>query len=473
MNNESPAQQTTECPFNRAEQVGSASPAPTMQVAPGRLPMVGHMWPLMRNPFDFFADLRASGNVIKIYIGKRPIYFLTNARLAHQVLVKDARSFGKGMVWEAVHPLSGNGLLASGRELHRRQRRLIQPLFHRKMIASYAQIMTAESQELAESWQPGQKIIVQKAMLELTLTTIVRSMFSGSLPKDVVQEIIRSLPIFTYGMVARTVLPAWLCKVSGFDRRFLGAADRLRATVDHVVRTDQSADGADLLSHLRAARDPETGEAMSEDLIRDELVSIMMAGTETTAATLTWAFHEIAHHPEVEEKLRAELREVLGGRSAEYDDIANLNYTRAVVNEVLRRYSLLMLFRRAEEPVVIDGIPLPAGADIMFSQIDLHRDGDAFADPDSFKPERWLVDREHLPDRNAFLPFGEGNRLCIGEAYAQAKAVIALATILGRWRLIPAPGHTVRKVAAAMPRPNNLPMIVTPLNSDRSELNHA
>lgn len=141
--------------------------------------MVGHMWPLMRNPFDFFADLRARGNVIKIHIGKRPIYFLTNARLAHQVLVKDARSFGKGKVWEAVHPLSGNGLLASSRELHRRQRRLIQPLFHRKMIASYAQIMTAESQELAESWQPGQKIIVQKAMLELTLTTIVRSMFSG------------------------------------------------------------------------------------------------------------------------------------------------------------------------------------------------------------------------------------------------------------------------------------------------------
>ncbi|WP_268248337.1 cytochrome P450 [Rhodococcus sp. AQ5-07] len=330
-----------------------------MQVAPGRLPMVGHMWPLMRNPFDFFADLRASGNVIKIYIGKRPIYFLTNARLAHQVLVKDARSFGKGMVWEAVHALSGNGLPASGRELHRRQRRLIQPLFHRKMIASYAQIMTAESQEVAESWQPGQKIIVQKAMLELTLTTIVRSMFSGSLPKDVVQEIIRSLPIFTYGMVARTVLPAWLCKASGFDRRFLGAADRLRATVDHVVRTDQSADGADLLSHLRAARDPETDEAMSEDLIRDELVSIMMAGTETTAATLTWAFHEIAHHPEVEEKLRAELREVLGGRPAEYADIANLNYTRAVV-KVLRRYSLLMLFRRAEEAVVIDGIPLRA-----------------------------------------------------------------------------------------------------------------
>ncbi|WP_410653341.1 cytochrome P450 [Amycolatopsis sp. cmx-4-54] len=472
MSNDSSARQTPACPFSGAG-TGQEPPARTVRVAPGRLPMIGHIWPLMRNPFDFFADLRAGGDMVKLYIGKRPIYFLTTARLAHQVLVKEARSFGKGMVWEAVHPLSGNGLLASDRALHRRQRRLIQPLFHRKMIASYAQIMTAESQSLAESWKPGQKVAVQKAMIELTLTTIVRSMFSGSLPGDVVREIIRSLPIFTYGMVARTVLPAWLCKVSGFDRRFLGAADRLRAAVDHVVRTDKTADGTDLLSHLRAARDPDTGEAMSDDLIRDELVSIMMAGTETTAATLTWAFHELSQHPEIERKLRAELRDVLGGRPAEYDDIEKLSYTRAVVNEVLRRYSLLMLFRRAEEPVVIDGVHLAAGADIMFSQIDLHRDGEAFTDPDRFHPERWLVARENLPDRTAFLPFGEGNRRCIGESYAQAKAVIALATILGRWRLVPAPGHTVRRVAAAMPRPNSLPMIVTPLKTDGSELSHA
>ncbi|HET6704283.1 cytochrome P450 [Amycolatopsis sp.] len=472
MSDDSAAQQTPACPFSGTEP-GPEPPARTVPVAPGRLPMIGHIWPLMRNPFDFFADLRARGDVVKLYIGKRPIYFLTTARLAHQVLVKEARSFGKGMVWEAVHPLSGNGLLASDRALHRRQRRLIQPLFHRQMIASYAQIMTAEAQALAESWQPGQKVVVQKAMIELTLTTIVRSMFSGSLPGDVVREIIRSLPIFTYGMVARTVLPAWLCKVSGFDRRFLDAASRLRAAVDHVVRTDKSADGTDLLSHLRAARDPDTGEAMGDDLIRDELVSIMMAGTETTAATLTWAFHELSRHPEVEAKLRAELRDVLGGRPAEYDDIEKLTYTRAVVNEVLRRYSLLMLFRRAEEPVVVDGVPLAAGADVMFSQIDLHRDGAAFPEPDRFHPGRWLVDREHLPHRTAFLPFGEGNRRCIGEPYAQAKAVIALATILGRWRLVPAPGHTVRRVAAAMPRPNSLPMIVTPLNTDGSEPAHA
>jgi cytochrome P450 len=462
----------SQCPYTGTEQTHDGPPTRAVPVAPGKWPMLGHIFPLMRNPFDFFADLRAQGDMVQIFIGKRPIYFFTTARLAHHVLVKDARSFGKGMVWEAVHPLSGNGLLASDRALHRRQRRLIQPLFHKQMIASYAKIMTAESHALAESWVPGERVIMQKAMVELTLTTIARSMFTGSLPKAVVQEIIRSLPIFTYGMVARTVLPSWLCKASGFDRRFMGAADRLRGAVDHVVRTDQSGDGADLLSHLRAARDPDTGEAMSEDLIRDELVSIMMAGTETTAATLTWAFHEIAQHPDVERKLRTELRTVLDGRPAEFTDIDDLTYTRAVVNEVLRRYSLLMLFRRAETDVVIDGVELPAGADIMFSQIDLHRDGSAFTDPDSFRPERWLVDRDQLPDRTAFLPFGEGNRRCIGESYAQAKAVIALATILGRWRLVPAPRHTVRRVAAAMPRPNSLPMIVTPVTSDRSELNH-
>lgn len=468
MSNELSMPQNSACPFGGSEPRPEPSRPLTVQVAPGRLPLIGHIWPLMRNPFVFFADLRARGEVVQIYIGKRPIYFLTTARLAHQVLVKEARSFGKGMVWEAVHPLSGDGLLASGRELHRRQRRLIQPLFHRSMIAAYANIMTIESQALAESWKPGQKIDVQKVMIELTLTTIVRSMFSGSLPRDVVREIIRSLPIFTYGMVARTVLPGWLCWASGFDRRFLGAATRLRAAVDQVIRTDKSADGSDLLSHLRAARDPDTGEPMSDDLIRDELVSIMMAGTETTAATLTWAFHEVSQHPEVERMLRVELQDVLGGGPAKYDDIEKLIYTRAVVNEVLRRYSLLMLFRRAEEPVIIDGIPLPKGADIMFSQLDLHREGAEFTDPDRFYPERWLADREHLPNRTAFIPFGEGNRSCIGEPYARAKAVITLATILGRWRLVPENEHTVRRVAAAMPRPNSLPMIVTALDTDEA-----
>jgi len=201
---------------------------------------------------------------------------------------------------------------------------------------------------------------------------------------------------------------------------------------------------------------------MSDELVRDELVSIMMAGTETTAASLTWAFHELSQNPDVERRLRAELRDTLGGRPARYDDIANLPYTQAVVNEVLRRYSLLMLFRRVETPVVLDGVRLPAGADVMFSQIDLHRDSAAFPEPDRFEPERWLVDRSELPAREAFIPFGDGNRRCIGEGYAQAKAAIALATILGRWRLVPVPGHQVRRLAAAMPRPYSLPMIVTP-----------
>jgi cytochrome P450 len=138
--------------------------------APGRLPVIGHMWPLTRNPFNFFESLRDSGEIVKFYIGSRPIYYLTTARLAHEVLVTEARAYGKGIVYEAVHPLSGNGLLASGRELHRRQRRLIQPLFHKKMIQSYAETMTSQTQSLADSWHSGQRIAVPKVMTELALT---------------------------------------------------------------------------------------------------------------------------------------------------------------------------------------------------------------------------------------------------------------------------------------------------------------
>jgi cytochrome P450 len=444
-------------------QDGTLQPTP---VARGRLPVIGHMWRLIHDPLSFFAALRKSpDDIVKLYIGSRPVYFITTAQLAHEVLVTESRSFGKGMVYDAVHPLSGNGLLASPRELHRKQRRILQPLFHKNMIKLYAATMTNVSESLVNSWRPGQRIAVPQVMIELTLTSIVRSMFSGELPPSVVQDIIRSLPIFTYGMVARTILPAWLCRFSGFDRRFLSAADRLRSAVDAVVQAEPvaGADTANLLSHLRAALDPETGEPMTDDLIRDELVSIMMAGTETTAATLTWAFHEISQNPDVERRLRDELRDVLDGRSVAYDDLATLPYTRAVVTEVLRKYSLLMLFRRAESPVVIGHTQLSPGTDVMFSQIDLHRDANVFHDPDRFDPDRWLADRETRPARDAFIPFGDGNRRCLGEGYAQAKAAIALATILSRWRLVPVSGRKVRLVTAAMPRPNSLHMTVTPI----------
>ncbi|MFF5585669.1 cytochrome P450 [Streptomyces hygroscopicus] len=477
MSDEFPANHAPRCPVSergheRESPPRSApreSPRRSAPVAPGRLPLLGHMWPLMRDPFTFFTSLRHRGDIVRIYMGRRPIHFLTTARLAHQILVENARSFDKGMVYDAVHPLSGNGLLASGRELHRRQRRIIQPLFHKDMIKVYAETMSGEAQSLADSWRPGQRVDLDQVMIELTLTTLVRSMFSGRLPRSVVRDILHSLPLFTRGMVARTVLPAWLCRVTGFDRRFLAAAGRLRSAVDAVVRSGQpdGVEGSDLLSFLRAARDPETGQTMSDELIRDELVSIMMAGTETTGATLAWTFHELTEHPAVEQRLRAELRDVLGGRPAGYDDLADLRYTRAVVNEVLRRYSLLMLFRRTTTPVVLGGVALPAGADVMFSQSDLHRDAGAFPEPDAFSPERWLVDRDSLPPREAFIPFGAGNRRCIGEGYAQAEAVIALATILTRWRLVPVPGH-VRRVAAAMPRPRSLPMTVTPVADEGS-----
>lgn len=472
MTNDSVSPAVSVCPLATAQGQHTNAPLQTQAstrptpVARGKLPVIGHMWPLIRDPFTFFATLRKSPNdIVKIYIGSRPVYFITTAQLAHEVLVTKSRSFGKGMVYEAVHPLSGNGLLASPRELHRRQRRILQPLFHKNMIKLYAATMTNVSESLVSSWRPGQRIAVPQVMIELTLSSIVRSMFSGQLPQSVVQDIIRSLPIFTYGMVARTVLPGWLCRLSGFDRRFLAAADRLRSAVDAVVQAEpvEGADTANLLSHLRAARDPETGEPMSDDLIRDELVSIMMAGTETTAATLTWAFHELSENPAVEQQLRSELQRVLGDRSVTYDDLAALPYTRAVISEVLRKYSLLMLFRRAESSVIIGQTALSPGADVMFSQIDLHRDETIFRDPDRFDPDRWLADRENLPAREAFIPFGDGNRRCLGEGYAQAKAAIALATILSRWRLVPVPGHKVRLVAAAMPRPNSLPMTVVPI----------
>lgn len=436
----------------------------SVPVAPGRLPLLGHLVGLTRDRMEFLESLRVLGPLVRVYFGTLPVYVLTDTTVLHQVLVEQGRCFEKGKLFDEMRPLLGNGLGTSERELHRRQRRLIQQVFHRDRIAAYATIMSAQAQTLADSWRPSQRLQVDQVMIELTLTTLMRTIFSGTFAPATVMRIHRMMRTVVRGILARTVTPKPLLMLTGADRRFTTVARRLRVIVDDLIAGHQVSDAEyqDLLAVLLAARDPETGEPMDAVLVCDELISFVIAGTETTANALTWVFHELGGNPAVEQRLHAEIDAEIGGRPVTHDDLDRLPYTRAVVTEILRLYALPILMRRAVSPAVVGHVDMPPGTEVLFSLAALHRDPEAFPDPHQFDPGRWLPGNDRQPPRGCFLPFGSGARQCIGDTFAVTEMMIAVATIAARWQLRPPPGSTVRAVAHATLHPNRLPMTAVP-----------
>lgn len=232
-----------------------------------------------------------------------------------------------------------------------------------------------------------------------------------------------------------------------------------------VVVASWRADGTDhgdLLSMLMLARDEDTGEAMTDQQVFDEVLILLTAGSETTAVALTWLFHEIARNSEIEQRIRSELDDVLSDRPMTLADVPKLEYTGRVINEVLRMYPLWILMRRALVDVELGGVRLPAGTEIMFSPYSLHFDPRFHEDPDRFDPDRWLPERAARLPKGAFIPFGAGGRQCIGKAFAQTEITVAAATILARWRLVPATGKPVRIKVTSAAYPSHMPMLVTP-----------
>jgi cytochrome P450 len=417
--------------------------------APGRFPLLGHTWQLWRQPFELLENLHRMDDVVRVDLGNMPVYFLTHPELIHDVLVGKARSFEKGRLFDRMRRLLGDGLPTSEGDFHRTQRRLIQPAFHRERIAGYVEIMQRHTRQRVESWRPGQLIMIDRETHELILSIIAEAMCSTTAGAAAVAEIHRSLPPVVRGVLIRAFTPKLLDPLPiPLNRRFDAAADRLRGVV-----------ADDLLSMLLAARDQDTGEPMPDVQVRDELLTMLYGGTETSATTLAWAFHELGRHPDVAARLRAE---VAGRRTVTAGDLPALTYTDQVLREVSRLHSLPLLMRRAIEPVEIGGMRFPVGTEFGLSQYALHRDPRFYPQPELFDPDRWAPDKPP-PPKGAFIPFGAGSRKCIGDAFAWTEMLVVLATVVARWRLVPVPGHTVRKIPAAAPRPDAIPMTVQPV----------
>jgi cytochrome P450 len=434
--------------------------------APGGLPLIGHVVPLIRRPLDFMQSLRSTGDLVRVDVGTLPIYFVNGADLTHELLVTKARHVEKGRFFVRARVLVGDALPTAPSHIHRPHRRLMQPAFHRERIAGYAQVMAERARAMADAWTAHRTIAVDEELAEFSVGTLAETMFSTDISRPAAVAVRRDVPILLKTALLRAVTPRLLDRLPiPANRKFDEAAFRLRKVIDDVIvaSREQGDSGVDdLLTMLLTAEDSDTGEALSDREVRDELVAIMFAGTETTASTLSWTFHELAAHPEVEKRLLDEITSVVGDRPITFEDVPKLEYTDRVLREVSRMHSVPLLMRRVAAPVEIGGTELPVGTEIAFSLYALHRDARLYENPERFDPDRWLPERSQGRPREGYIPFGAGNRKCIGDGFAWTEIVITLATVLTRWRLEPLPDHSVREVASAVAHPDRLPMRAIP-----------
>jgi cytochrome P450 len=404
--------------------------------------------------------------VVRIRLGGLPAYVVNDAELIRSVLVGEAGRFDQGVLIEKVRPLLGSGVGTADGAEHRRLRRLMQPAFHKARIARYAATMTAVAAERTELWEPYGILRVDEEMNELALTTVARALFSSDLGADAVTEVQRSLPLVLDEIPRRSMLPDILLRLpTPANRRFDQAVRRLRSATRHVVEAARAdgTDRGDLLSVLLLAADETTGEQLTDAQVHDQLVNMLVAGTETTGATLAWIFHELAREPAIERRLHQEIDQVLAGRPAVFEDIPDLPLTLRVVQEALRRYAPWIILRLSPDEVLLGGVRVPAGATVLFSPYVLHHQPQLHADPLAFDPDRWLPERAARLPKAASIPFGAGSRQCPGNVFALTQAVLQVATVAARWRFRPADGTRVRELArGAVVHPTAMPMRALP-----------
>jgi cytochrome P450 len=433
-------------------------------VAPGRLPLVGHLPALARRPLEFVASLREHGDLVELRLGRRRAYLVCHPELVREVLL-DSRTYDKGgSFFDAMRGILGNGLIISNWADHRRQRRLVQPAFHPRRLSSYAAVMCEEAAALTVAWRPGDVVDVNEMTHAVAARVTFRSLFSTDAAAEVVDEVRHAITPLGEGVFRRTLDPSGLYErlPLASNRRFERLLVRLRAIIDGLVderRRCSRDDHGDVLSMLLAARDEDTGERLTGEEIRDQVMNLLLGGAETAATTLAWTFHLLAGHPGVERRLHEEVDGVLAGRPATLADLPRLDLTRRVVSESLRVCApVWMLTRVTAVDTVLAGRRIPAGTTILFSLYAQHRDPGLFAEPGRFDPDRWLPERAQAMPRHASAPFGGGARKCIGDDFAMVETMIVLATIAARWRLRAVPGSIARPRPLATLGPGQLLM---------------
>lgn len=419
-----------------------------------------------RDPLAYLTALaRTHGDVVRVRVGPARIWLLAHPEQVQEVLVTHQRRF-HGLAFEAVRRIVGDGVLSAQGEAHRRQRRAVQPAFHRPRLPDYAAVMVAHARRWTDARRPGEVLALREAMMQLTLDVVGETMFGAA--DAAAADDVRALLDAGLRLFGPLTLPVarWMEHLPlPAARRFTEARDRLDRRIAALLAERRRAMAApsgkgsrdDLLSLLLAAQAGPDGpardglRALDDRWARDETMTIFVAGHETTASALTWAWWLLARHPEAERRLHNELDRVLGERDPTAGDVPRLPYAAAVFAESLRLWPTVpMVFRRALEPHPVGRWTVRPGEVVALSQWVVHHDARWWPEPERFWPERWLsgpptVDPGGMTDaaaraprpRLAYFPFGAGARVCIGEHFAAQEGALLLATIARRWRVLP------------------------------------
>lgn len=420
--------------------------------------LIGNLGEVNRDPLNTIVQwVREYGDIVYFRLLSFPVFILARPDYIEQVLITNNRNFKKSRDYRGLGSVLGRGLLTSEGDFWMRQRRLMQPAFYHDRVQSYADIMTDYTARMLDEWRDGEVRDVHEDMMALTLRIVVQALFSADVRDDApavgdaLNDVLRSLTTETMFFPALQKIP------TRKNRCLRSAIERLNNTIYRIIAERRGrGDGAgstDVLGMLLAARDDDGG-AMTDQQIRDEVMTLFLAGHETTALALSWTCYLLAQNPEVERKLQAEVDAALGARpAATLADLPNLPYARMVLNESMRIYPPVWgIGREAVRECEIGGYRVPKGSQIWINQWVMHRDPRYFEDPERFDPERWSGDFAKRLPKFAYFPFGGGPRLCIGQSFALMEAALILATMARRYRLtlaedanvVPLPTITLR-----------------------------
>ncbi len=431
------------------------------------IPLLGVLAEFRKNAPQFLLEAsRQHGDLVHLKLGPQQVYFVRHPDAIRDILVTNQSNFKKSRMLERAKVLLGEGLLTSEGEFHKRQRRLSQPAFHRDRLINYARAMVECSEAARERWSPGETYDFAREMNRLTLAIVARTLFSAKVDSEA--DEIGAAMTDVLSLFETVLLPfsEWMEKLPlPSVKRFERARNTLDRTIYGIIeeRRKSGEDRGDLLSMLLLAQD-EDASGMSDKQVRDEALTLFLAGHETTANALAWTWYLLSQNPEAESPMHAEIDEVLDGRPPTFDDLPNLRYTEMVFSESLRLFPPAWgIGRRALADYPIGDYTVPEQSIILMSPFVTHRDERWFPDPDRFIPERWLPEAVAARPKFSFFPFGGGARVCIGERFAWMEGVLALATIAQRWRFRLSPDQRVETRALITLRPKfGMKMIAEP-----------
>jgi cytochrome P450 len=452
-------------PIVQTEQAATkASSSSSQHKSPPRLrsfSLLGIASEMQRDPLRFMREARQYGDVVGMRFVFSDAYLIYHPDSVKHVLQENNTNYNKDLfTYKLFRPFLGRGLLTNDGESWLHQRRLMQPAFHRKRIATYGTIMAEATLALMERWQKyvqqDSSLDIAEEMMHLTLGIVGQTLFSIDLSDDTntigpaVTTMLKLLGNYIYDPFPPISVP------TPRNRRLLSANRSLEQVIYHIIaeRRQQNKDTGDLLSMLLSARDEETGEGMNDQQIRDELMTMLIAGHETTANALAWTWYLLSQHPEVEQHLYSEIDEVLGGKAPTLEHLPDLKYTNMVLEEALRLYPPGGIFgRKAIADDELGGYRIPANSMIIVSPYATQHHPDYWPDPERFDPDRFTPEHSANRSHYAYFPFSSGPRMCIGSNFAMMEAQLILATIAQRYQLRMVPGHPVEPQLLVTLRP--------------------